>query len=336
MNNYLYILVFVFILIFFLKSNIIGKKLEVLSKPDFIRKLHKKAVPQVGGIIFFLAIISLAIIDLDSIFLTLEGLVPNIHLNKFLFFFSFILLFLIGFIDDRKSLDPKTKLVLLTFVAYILFNSMSLSNQIYIKLSFYKNIDLFGFHNLILILIFVFMINVFNMFDGLNLQSLITFLTISVYTTFYLGYEPLIIITIIFLLVFSYFNYKNYAFLGDCGVYLLTFISFIFLLKIYKNEVFNVAFDEFLILLILPIFDFFRVFILRLKEKKSPLLGDRKHFHHLITDKFSYHVSIMIIIIGILMPITVYKILNLGFIASLSAFFFYYFLSLNIKVFKLK
>ena len=53
MNNYLYILVFVFILIFFLKSNIIGKKLEVLSEPDSIRKLHKKAVPQVGGIIFF-------------------------------------------------------------------------------------------------------------------------------------------------------------------------------------------------------------------------------------------------------------------------------------------
>ena len=144
MNNYLYILVFVFILIFFLKSNIIGQNLEVLSEPDFIRKLHKKAVPQVGGIILFLAIISLAIIDLDSIFLTLEGLVPNIHLNKLLFFVSFILLFLIGFIDDRRSLDPKTKLVLLTFVAYILLNSMSLSNQIYIRLSFYKNIDLFG------------------------------------------------------------------------------------------------------------------------------------------------------------------------------------------------
>jgi len=331
MNNYLYIFIFIFILFFFLKSNVIGRKLGVLSKPDFVRKLHKKPVPQVGGIILFLVIIFFAIVDLNSVLLSLNGLLPNISINKFFFFISFILLFFIGFIDDRNSLNPKTKLILLILTAYILIFSLSLNDKIYIKLSFYKNIDLFSFHNLILIFIFVFIVNVFNMFDGLNLQSSITFLIISAYIAFYLGFQPLIMVIILFLLIFSYFNYKSYAFLGDCGVYLLTFIIFYYLLKIYQTESLKVTIDEFLILLILPIFDFFRVFILRLSEKKSPLVGDRKHFHYLILNKLSYKSSIIIITIGILKPILLYKILNLGFFFSLTIFILYYFLILRLK-----
>jgi UDP-GlcNAc:undecaprenyl-phosphate GlcNAc-1-phosphate transferase len=331
MNNYLYIFFFFFILVLFLKSNVIGHKLRVLSKPDFFRKLHKKPVPQVGGIILFFVIIFLAIVDLNSVLLSLNGLLPNISINKFFFFISFILLFFIGFIDDRNNLNPKSKLILFTLTAYILIFSLSLSDKIYIKLSFYKNIDLFGFHNLILIFIFVFMVNAFNMFDGLNLQSSITFLIISAYITFYLGFQPLIMIIILFLLVFSYFNYKSYAFLGDSGVYLLTFIIFNYLLKIYQTESLKVTIDEFLILLILPIFDSFRVFISRLKEKKSPLEGDRKHFHHLILNKLSYKSSIIIITIGILVPILLYKILNIGFFFSLAIFILYYFLILRLK-----
>jgi UDP-GlcNAc:undecaprenyl-phosphate GlcNAc-1-phosphate transferase len=336
MSNYLYFFFFFYICFLFIKSDVIGDRLKVLSKPDSIRKFEKKPIPQVGGIILFLLIIFLAIIDLNIILLSLKGLVPGIGVNKFLFSISFFLLFFIGFIDDRKDLDPKTKLVLLIFVAYILLSSLSLGDQINIRLSFYKNIDLLGFYNLVLIFIFVFMTNALNMFDGLNLQSSITFLLINIYIIFYLGFEPLIMIIIIFLLVFSFFNYRNRAFLGDCGIYLLTFITFNFLLKIYKNESFNVAIDEFLILLILPIFDSFRVIFLRLKKKKNLMIGDRKHFHHLILNKFSYNFTIVIIFIGILMPITVYKILNLGFFVSFTFFILYYFLCLNFKGFKLK
>jgi UDP-GlcNAc:undecaprenyl-phosphate GlcNAc-1-phosphate transferase len=336
MSNYLYFFFFFYICFLFIKSDVIGDRLKVLSKPDSIRKFEKKPIPQVGGIILFLLIIFLAIIDLNIILLSLKGLVPGIGVNKFLFSISFFLLFFIGFIDDRKDLDPKTKLVLLIFVAYILFSSLSLGDQINIRLSFYKNIDLLGFYNLVLIFIFVFMTNALNMFDGLNLQSSITFLLINIYIIFYLGFEPLIMIIIIFLLVFSFFNYRNRAFLGDCGIYLLTFITFNFLLKIYKNESFNVAIDEFFILLILPIFDSFRVIFLRLKKKKNLMIGDRKHFHHLILNKFSYNFTIVIIFIGILMPITVYKILNLGFFVSFTFFILYYFLCLNFKGFKLK
>ena len=331
MSNYLYIFFLFFILVLFLKSNLIGNKLRVLSEPDSIRKFQERPVPQVGGIIFFLVIISLAIIDSKIILLSLKELVPSVGINIFFFFISFFLLFFVGFIDDRKNLDPKNKLVFLIFIAYILSSAISLNDKIYIRLSFYKNIDLFGFHNLVLIFFFVFLINVLNMFDGLNLQSSIIFLTVNIYIIFYLGFEPLIAIIIIFLLIFSFFNYKNQAYLGDCGIYLLTFTTFNFLLKIYKNEVFKVSLDEFFILLILPICDCVRVILSRLNQKSSPFLGDRKHFHHLILNKFSYNFSVFVIAIGTLMPIVLYKIFNLGFFVSLLFFIFYYFLSLNIK-----
>lgn len=331
MSNYLYFLFLFYILFLFLKSNVIGNKLQVLSKPDFIRKLQKKPVPQVGGIIFFLVIISLAIIDSKIILLSLKGLVPSAGMNIFLFFVSFFLLFFVGFIDDRKNLDPTNKLVFLIFVAYILLSSISLNDKFYLRLSFYKNIDLFGFHNLVLIFFFVFLTNALNMFDGLNLQSSIIFLTVNIYIFFYLGFEPLIAIIIIFLFIFTFFNYKNQAYLGDCGVYLLTFTTFNFLLKIYKNENFKVSLDELFILLILPICDCIRVILLRIYQKSNPFLGDRKHFHHLILNKFSYNFSLFVIAIGTLMPIVFYKILNLGFLVSLLFFTLYYFLSLNIK-----
>lgn len=336
MNNYLYILLFVLILNLFLKSEFIGKKLGVLSKPDSIRKLHKKKIPQVGGIIFFITLIFSLIIDFNSIFFSFKDLLPNLVVNKIFFLFSFTLLFLIGFIDDRRDLKPQTKIFLFIIVSFILFNSIFLNDKIYLRFSFFKNIDLFNFNKLIFILSFVFMLNIFNMFDGLNLQSSITFLILTAYIAFYLGFEPLIVIIIMFLLLFSYFNYKNIAFLGDSGVYLLTFIIFLFLFRIYKIESLNVAIDEFIILLILPIFDFFRVVTFRLKDMKSPLLADRRHFHFLILDKFSYNMTIIIILIGYLLPFVVYKFFNLGFFVSLTIFILYYFFFLKYKTFKIK
>ena len=336
MNNYLYILFFVLILNLFLKSEFIGKKLGVLSKPDSIRKLHKKKIPQVGGIIFFIILIFSLIIDFNSIFFSFKDLLPNLVVNKIFFLFSFTLLFLIGFIDDRRDLKPQTKIFLFIIVSFILFNSILLNDKIYLRFSFSKNIDLFNFNKLIFIFSFVFMLNIFNMFDGLNLQSSITFMILTAYIAFYLGFEPLIVIIIMFLLLFSYFNYKNIAFLGDSGVYLLTFIIFLFLFRIYKIESLNVVIDEFIILLILPIFDFFRVVTFRLKDMKSPLLADRRHFHFLILDKFSYNMTIIIILIGYLLPFVVYKFFNLGFFVSLTIFILYYFFFLKYKTLKIK
>ena len=194
----------------------------------------------------------------------------------------------------------------------------------FIKLSFYKTIDLSHFSGLMNILFLITIINAMNMFDGINLQSSLFFFFIFSYVSFYLGFDPLISVILIFLLIFSFFNYKNRVFLGDSGVYLLTTLSCLYLLRIYQDQSLNISFDEILILHILPVFDFFKVTIHRLINKKNPFLPDNQHFHHLLLKKFSYKITIVILSFGSFMPILVYKILGLGFLIPLILFTFYY------------
>ena len=324
MNNFFYLLICILILAAFKKSYNIGKALGVLSYPDKYRKFHKKPVPQVGGVILFFTFIILAILDKESFLLTLNNFTKGNNINNFFFLFSLISLFLIGLIDDRNDLSPYTKLILLGIVTSTLLISASTMNIKFIKLSFYRTVDLLDYSGLVGIFFLIIFINAMNMFDGINLQSSLLFFTIYSYILFYLRLDTFILVILIFLIIFSFFNYKDKVFLGDSGVYFLTILSFLYLSKIYQNEKLNISFDEILILNILPIVDFLRVTLYRIIKKKNPFLSDRKHFHHLLLKKFTYKISIGILSIGILAPILIYKIFDLGFLISFVLFSFYY------------
>ena len=79
-------------------------------------------------------------------------------------------------------------------------------------------------------------------------------------------------------------------FLGDSGVYLLSIILSISL--IYEHNVQNnISYADEIFLLLLPGFDLVRLTITRMFNSKNPLLGDRKHIHHLLVSKFSLTIS---------------------------------------------
>ena len=67
MINFSYLIVLVFAFIMFMKSPTIGKIFGVMSYPDKSRKFHNKSVAQVGGIIFFLSLVFLAIFNYQDI-----------------------------------------------------------------------------------------------------------------------------------------------------------------------------------------------------------------------------------------------------------------------------
>jgi UDP-GlcNAc:undecaprenyl-phosphate GlcNAc-1-phosphate transferase len=315
-----------------LKSNFLGRKLGVMSSPDGLRKLHKKKIPQVGGIIFFSSLLLLNLLNYQDINSILNEITKNNNLRIFFFTLSFCCLFLMGFVDDRQDLSANTKLLFLIFIGYILFNALPGYQLNYIKLSFYKNIDLNQYNILVFIFFFILLINAMNMFDGINLQSAFYFFLIWTYISCYLGADLILINVLIFLSIFSFFNYKNRLFLGDSGTYLLTFLSFVYLLKIYHTVSLNVTLDDFLVLFLLPVVDCFRVFFLRILQKQNPFLGDRSHFHHIVLSKFGYKISIFIIFIGSSMPIIIYKLVNINFFVILAIFLLYYVVSLNFKI----
>ena len=140
--------------------------------------------------------------------------------------------------------------------------------------------------------IFAFM-NALNMYDGINLQSglyliLISaiFLTKSIDPTFFL-------VNIFVLLVFIFFNYNNKIFLGNNGVYFLSFIFSIFFIKsnIYISKI---STEEIFILMAIPGLDMFRLFFNRIINGKSPFLADRNHIHHILLKKFGGSTPIII------------------------------------------
>jgi UDP-GlcNAc:undecaprenyl-phosphate GlcNAc-1-phosphate transferase len=312
----------------FIKSRNIGEKFGVMSYPDKSRKFHNKSVAQVGGIIFFLSLVFLAILNYQDMNVILNHFTQTTF-KKIIFLLSFITLFFLGLIDDRQNLNASTKLLFLVLVSYSFLSSLS-QQLIYLKFSFYKDIDLFEYKNFFFIFIFIFLINAMNMFDGINLQSSSYFLIIWTYIVVYSGFDLIIVFTIIFLVLFSVFNYNNRLFLGDCGVYLLTFVSFIYLLKIYNTREI-VTLDEIVSLLLLPCVDCCRVVLVRLLNKQSPFAGDREHFHYKLLQKFSYKVTITLIFFGSIMPIFFYKILNVSFALTIIIFFLFYIICLVLK-----
>ena len=94
--------------------------------------------------------------------------------------------------------------------------------------------------------------------------------------------------------------------MGDTGSLLVGFLLSFFSVKfvafnsdfIYNPNLGNDSPILVILILIIPLFDTLRVFILRLIEGNSPFKGDRKHMHHILIDlKLSHGQATLILII---------------------------------------
>lgn len=175
--------------------------------------------------------------------------------KEFLIFFLFSsIIFFVYIFDDLKSLSPNTKLSLLTLIilTYLSFETNIVITELrftFLKEAIFLNYFSIPFTLLCLLLF----INAFNMFDGINLQCgvysflifvLLYFLTANLATLY-------LVIPILF---FLRLNYKNVCFFGNNGSSLLSFITAIFIIKIYNYNKIIFADDIFLIMCI-PGFD---------------------------------------------------------------------------------
>jgi uncharacterized membrane protein len=97
-----------------------------------------------------------------------------------------------------------------------------------------------------------------------------------------------------------------------------------------------------MVILILPLFDTLRVFLIRLFSGKSPFKGDRNHFHHILLDRGLSHwnATILLLIFNLLAIYSYGEFSNqfsnnLNFLLYFSLFILYclvaYFLSRNIS-----
>ncbi len=313
------------ILNFFLLSFIkpISNFFNIFDYPDKNLKKHENATPLIGGIFIFLNLLFCITILL---FLNIDIFPLDLDLKqKFSFFILSVLLFILGIYDDKKNLFPLTKLI---FASIIIFVCIFINDFLVIRsisISFVENRVFFNELSLVFsILCILLFIHASNLFDGINLQSILYFIVVFSYLLIFSNFKILCFIIIISLFFLLFMNYKNFLFLGDSGIYLLSSISSFIFISEYNNFKTILFADEIFILMMVPGVDMIRLAILRLVKGKNPFKGDREHIHHLLIKKLTINETNLVVFLMVFLPILFFKIFNISLLSIIISFLIFY------------
>lgn len=267
------------------------------------RKSHDHGIPRLGGVAIF---VSFTITSL--LFCMTDNLLPINYLLT-----SCIILFAMGLKDDLSGVNSNTKFLIQFVVCAILviLGNIRLNNMY----------GIFGIYDLpyllsvgLSILILLLLINAFNLIDGIDGLAATTgiivngtFAALFIYTHQYeLAAVSLAMSGAI--LGFLKFNITPAKiFMGDTGSLLIGLISAVMALKFMDlNKGLNgISANEFPVpaltfaILIGPIFDTIRVFIIRISKGVSPFTADRNHNHHRMLRLGFTHLQTTLILISI-------------------------------------
>ena len=306
--------------------------LKLFDKPDY-RKIHKKPISQVGGFIFFINIFIFFLLNILDIINFNFNYSPRL---VFVGFLSYLLIFLLGYLDDRFDINPYLKTILLV-ILIVSTVSADQSIQIYrLIFSFDSKVYLGSLSILFTVFCIFIFLNAFNMFDGINCQaslfifSIILFLFLKNVNLYLLA--PIIVSNFFFLL----YNFKNRIYLGNNGSYSISYLLSLLIIFEYNNLKINIYADDIVLLLFIPIIDLLRLFILRIFYGRSPFRPDNNHIHHLITKKFSYYVSVVTIAALNIIPSIINSYFHKTIYILVMVFFIYLYVIYFFNGFKIK
>ena len=265
------------------------KKYRLYDVPN-ARKEHALPIPTMGGVAIVGGMMTALIVWFPF----------SNQLAQVSFFFSVVVLFGLGIMDDLKDLSAKYKFVIQLGLAALI----ALSG---IRITSFEG--LFGIEELPLtaqytftILAIVGITNAFNLIDGidglaggLGFMSLVTlgiFLTMS-------GDANTALIAFALaggILAFLYFNFNPARiFMGDTGSLVLGFVIAVLCIRLMQvssltgNPVLPHAPVFVLGIVLIPVFDTLRVFMVRIWKGNSPFVADKTHIHHLLTNQGFSH-----------------------------------------------
>ena len=331
MNNTIIIYSLLSFLIFFLCGKV-SYKLNLLDHPNK-RKIHSKATAYTGGF-------AISVILLFSIFLfTVSDKNLNIILS------IAFLVSLIGLIDDKYNLDVSSKLSLQIIPIFYLVVFENLTLQQIGDYNYFK-VELGSFVIPFTLMCVLLLINAFNYFDGTD--GTLGFTSISVLIILYFlipnqNFQLFLILILIPLVIFLCFNFSLFKlpklFLGDSGSLLIGFvIAFVLIYLANQNLTHPILLAWSVVIFV---YEFLSINLIRLKNKKDPLRAGQDHLHHLLfnntksiflTNFFISITNIILFIIGYL------SFLLIGPLISLILFiaFFIIFLILRNNYSKMK
>ncbi len=266
-------------IIIFKISFYLFQKYKLLDTPSGALKIHRAATPYNGGIVFFLNIILIFILNFNFQFL---------YPNFLIFFLLLTFLFTMCFIDDINNISANLRFFL-TIIILILFffyyPSLRLEN---LRFEFIDYSVEFYLYSLPVSVFCLFaLIQAINMLDGINGQVVIYITVLLIITNLFS--QNISIYFLPFLAIFLFYNLSGKSFLGDNGSYLLAFCTGLLLINLYQKKIFSA--DDIFLLISIPGYEMIRLFTTRIINKKNPFLGDRNHIHHLLLNKYNIKVA---------------------------------------------
>lgn len=313
-----------FITAFFIPAVVRVAKIKQLVDVPNGRTSHKGNVPSLGGFAVFAAVslVLLLVVDFNQCF----------HCQIFLV--GLLIIFFIGLKDDIIVIDPYKKLLaeLLAATLLVVYGGVQFTS-LHGFLGVYSIEPLFGAALTIFVIIVI--TNSFNLIDGIDgLASgvgIIASITLGIWFVLVNEYQLAIISFAIIggFSTFFYFNIsqgRNKIFMGDTGSLILGF-SLAYLI-IHFNELntlpqkYNIASAPAVSIgiLIVPLFDTLRVFLVRTFRGKSPFSPDKGHVHHrlLFLKKTHIKATSIILTFNILFVGLVFLLQDLGIIRLLA------------------
>lgn len=264
----------------------VGHLKDLTAKPCE-RKKHDSHIPTLGGVAIFASVVfGLSFWVKSSDFYEMKFIISSI-----------ILIFFIGIKDDLYLLVSYKKLIAQIVAAIILVH--------FGEIRLFSMYGLFGVYliptwlsYLLSVLTITVITNAFNLIDGVNwLAASIALIIASFFGGwFYLiGYNSMSLMAFCLvgsLLAFMYYNRTPAkVFMGDTGSLLIGLIISILAIKFiefnrtYSGDYHITSVPAVAIgILIIPLYDLVRVFLIRVYQRKSPLSADRNHTHHMLLE----------------------------------------------------
>ncbi|SFG62073.1 MraY family glycosyltransferase [Prevotella sp. KH2C16] len=276
------------------------------------RKVHKNPIPRLGGIAFLPSMLLAFIIAMTVMGVENPESRISINLWSVGFLTSLLLIYATGIVDDIIGLNARVKFTVQIITACVLPLCGLYINNLY---------GLLGIHELpywagvlLTICVIVLIDNSINLIDGIDgLSASLSIIALGgfFYCFWREGMEVYCILIaglIGILIPYLYYNIWGNAeqnrkiFMGDSGSLTLGFIlGFLFVKYSMDNPmVMKFSHDRIMLaysLLIVPVFDVFRIVIYRLRHRKPLFDADKNHIHHkLMKARLTQHQALLAII----------------------------------------
>ena len=287
---------------FFIKKLInIAHLKHLFDEPLQTRKIHKTKTPNLGGIAIIGAMAFTAVLFINT------QTVPFFSS----IFFSLLVLFLTGVSDDLIGVSALKKLMMQLIASFVVVSFGFRFTSLYGVFGWSEIPYWVSFISSVFFITFV--INAFNLIDGINcLAGSIGLLASACFGFYFWQLNDVVFASFATALCgclagFLWFN-KTPAkiFMGDTGSMFIGFVIALFsihLLSLTQQQSSVVPASQIIniiaALLMIPVYDTVRVLVLRIVHSQSPFTADRNHIHHRLIDLELSHLQATVLLVAL-------------------------------------